>query len=90
MIRERDIIRISTPRDERMAVVREVAAKHDLPAHMLMGPSRVPDVCRARWEAMAELQERFGDRPWRIGRFFARDHSTVLHGLRRHAELQVQ
>lgn len=87
MDRQRDYIRILTPTEQRMAIVREVAEQAGVAPHLVMGPSRKPNVCRARWAAMAALQERMGDKSWRIGRLFARDHTTVIHGLRRHAEL---
>ncbi len=86
--RVRDFIRLQTRREQRLAIVREVAARHDLGSHLLLGPSRKAEVCRARFEAFAVMADRLGDKPSQIGRFFVRDHTTVLHGLRRHAELQ--
>lgn len=88
--RVRDFIRVQNPHERRMAVVRECAGLHGVAAHLVMGPSREADVCRARWAAMAAMRDRFGDSVIKIGRFFDRDHSTVVHGLQRHAELEAR
>jgi chromosomal replication initiation ATPase DnaA len=69
-----------------------VAAQHGLTADELLGPSMLKPVCRARFEAMWVMDQRRredGQKRWsrcQIGRFFHRDHTTVINGVRRHAE----
>lgn len=86
MNRARDIIRVSseiTPRDLRRQVIRNAAARHGLSVAALIGPSRQSEIVAARWEAMRAIHEQFGDNAAAIGRLFNRDHSTVLHALRK-------
>ena len=72
-------------------IVREVAQAHSVPLDVLMGRSTLKPVCAARHEAMWMIRElqRNGKAAWSypaIGRFFGRDHTTVMHCCRRHAE----
>ena len=46
----------------------------------ILGRSRKPHICRARWAAMRALKQR-GLSASHIGRLMGRDHTTVLHGL---------
>lgn len=69
-------------------ILAAVACCHGLAVSDLTGPSRRPHVVAARQEAMRRLRAE----AWRrfsmpeIGRMLGgRDHTTVLHGLRRHA-----
>lgn len=79
------IARMPPPRKPWHAFVREVAIKHGLTLADLIGPYRAPKVAHARQEAMWVL---FQERRWsypQIGRFFGgRDHTTIMHGVRRH------
>jgi chromosomal replication initiation ATPase DnaA len=50
---------------------------------VLTGPSQQERLLRARWEAMARLRDVGLSSP-AIGGLLGRDHSTVLHGLRRY------
>lgn len=64
------------------AIILEVAERHGVDATDLHGPSRLPHLCRARWDAMHRLRDR-GLTLARIGRMLNRDPKTVFHGLRR-------
>lgn len=68
-------------------IVRDVARRHRVRFEEILGPSRAQPIAGIRQEAMWELHQQ--DR-WslpQIGRFLGnRDHTTVLHGVRRHAE----
>jgi len=64
------------------AIILDVAERHGIDPSDLHGPSRLPHLCRARWEAMQRLRDRGLSLPM-IGRMLNRDHKTVLHGLRR-------
>lgn len=66
-------------------VVRAVALECGLDVDDLIGPSRAAEIVRARQKAMW-LCHRAGKKKTTIGRFFNRDHTTVLHGIRRHEE----
>lgn len=57
-----------------------------IPVSAIMGPQRSRPICHARWAAMKLLRER----EWGlsdIGRGMGLDHTSVLHALRRTAEL---
>ncbi len=62
-------------------IVREVAAAADLSEAVIMGRSRVPRVARARQIAMVQLLNT-GISLCDVGRFFDRDHGTVMHALK--------
>lgn len=58
------------------------AANHGVTIAQVFGEGRRAPVCRARWEAWERLY-RDGLTLAAIGRQFGRDHSSVLHGLRK-------
>lgn len=73
-------------------ILLEVGIKRRVSTADLLGPSRLQEHVRPRHEAMwAMRQVTWADGSQRyslptIGRFFNRDHTTVLSGVRRHAE----
>jgi chromosomal replication initiator protein len=70
-------------------VVRLVAARHRVPVEALLGRSRTAPVVTARQEAYWECRQHPHLSLPAIGRFFGRDHSTVLLGIRRHEARQA-
>lgn len=74
------------------SVVNPIAKAHGVSVKALLGPARHKSICEVRFEAMWALRQqrnRHGQPRWslpQIGRFFNRDHTTVLNALRRHAE----
>jgi len=75
------------PREKRMAIIARVATAHSVTVAELLGPSHVRKLAYARWEAMAEIKAELGDSLSAIGRLFNRDHTSVMHGLRKVAAL---
>lgn len=75
------------------AVLNDVAQRHGLDLSDMLAEGRRRALAHARFEAMwllRELRGRDGRRLFslpRIGRVFGRDHTSVHHGLRRHAQL---
>lgn len=67
------------------AIKNEVADKHGITVHDLESAIRHQRVCKARFEAMYRCRhETLASLP-QIGRAFGnRDHTTVIHGIRRH------
>lgn len=63
-------------------ILERVALLHDVTIEDITGPSRVRHICIARWDAMRQMRDRKLSTP-RIGQLLNRDHTTVLHGLRR-------
>jgi chromosomal replication initiation ATPase DnaA len=62
-------------------IVREVSQRHGVPEDDIMGPRRFAYIVPARREAMYRV---FNELDWtmeRVGRFFNRDHTTVLHNI---------
>lgn len=67
-------------------IVAEVVAKHHITGAQIMGEGRARNVVTARHEAFWLCTQFTGCSLQQIGRFFGnRDHTTVLHGVRRHA-----
>lgn len=77
-------------------IIAEVAERHGFTPEALTGQSRSARIVRARQEAMwLAYQERWPDgrRVYslpQIGAFFGgRDHTTVIHAIRRHEALMM-
>lgn len=67
------------PRQKVNDIIREVAEQTGIPAEMLVGESQKRKVVAARWRAIAEVEFRRPDlSSAQIGRYFNRDHSTIL------------
>lgn len=65
----------------------EVARKHDLRMSDIKGPRRRAAFVGARQEVMYRCYHEMQTTLPQIGRFLGnRDHTTILHGIRRHAE----
>lgn len=79
-------LRNRTPTLER--ICRAVAHRHGLTLGDLLGRSKVARLARPRHEAMllCIVQRRWdGQRAYsfpRVGEFFKRDHTTIIHGVR--------
>lgn len=63
-------------------IIATTAAEFDVTVDEIKGSSRVRRITVARQEAMSRLSKH-GMSLNQIGRIFARDHTTVLHGIRR-------
>lgn len=72
-------------------ILRQVAEKHGLSVSDLKGRSRYRAVVWPRQEAMYELHTRTPLSLSQIARLVGvSDHTTVMHGIRRHAERVAQ
>jgi chromosomal replication initiation ATPase DnaA len=74
-----------TPRAIAVIGLTEIAESYGLTLADLTGRSCRPHIFPARFHAYAHLS----DAGWtctKIARFFGRDHSTILSGVRRHRE----
>lgn len=67
------------------AIHEEIALKHDISSDELRGPGRPQYICDVRHEAWYR-QRLAGFSFPQIGKFYRRDHTTILSGVRRHAE----
>lgn len=63
-------------------IIARVAKLHDLTAEDITGPSRLAEHCEARFHVTRELRAS-GRSVSAIGRMLNRDHTTIVHGLRR-------
>ena len=76
-----------TPAQQTRLIIAEVAERHGITVEQIMGDSRKRHISWPRQEAMYELGRRS---KWMsltaIARFFGRDHTTILHGIRKHCE----
>lgn len=79
-----------TPRQETQAqqiqtIIRETAAKHNVPTEYLIGHCRRAGVAWARFEIMARARRETGASYELIGHVLGgRNHSTVMHGINRY------
>lgn len=67
-------------------IVTEVARKHGLSVEQLRANRRDSMTIHAKHEAFYRCRRETGHSMPVIGRFFGNDHTTVLHGVRRHEE----
>lgn len=63
-------------------IIARIAKLHDVEPDDITGPSRASEICEARFCVMRELRAKGWSTP-RIGRLLNRDHTTIVHGLRR-------
>jgi len=69
--------------DSMRGIALEVAVKHEITVEEMAGPKRQPRQIHPRHEAMFKMRK-VGYSYSEIGRFFGRDHTTVMHGVRAH------
>jgi chromosomal replication initiation ATPase DnaA len=67
----------------RELIIQQVCRAHGLPVPWVLGKSRVQRIVRARQEIMWKLNLLGLSMP-QIGKRLNRDHTTVLHGIRKH------
>lgn len=69
-------------------IVADIAKRHDVPIELVFGHCRNKRIVDARHEAVIAVRKAFP--LWslpQMGRFFNRDHTTILHALRKHGVL---
>ena len=71
-------------------IVQQVAERHRVSVQHVLGQSRERRHSRARAEAMFLIRQTGRFSYPQIGRFFSRDHTSVIHAVRRHEELAGQ
>lgn len=65
-------------------IIRLVALKHGVPSSHLTGPARTRDLVAARDQAIGMIWTHCRQMSLpALGRFFERDHTTILHSLRK-------
>lgn len=69
-----------TPHERKLLRVREVCAEAEVSYEAVMGRNNFAHVSRVRQRLFLEFREMGMSLP-EIGRFFDRDHTTVLHGI---------
>lgn len=68
------------------AIIREVCLARKVRRNELFSARRRPHIVAARHEACWRLKNETSMSLPQIGRLLGRDHTTVLHGVRKHAE----
>ena len=76
------------------SIMRDACRKHGLTMEELRGTTRRRDIVHARQECFYRMRTEVTalGRPLslpRIARLFGRDHSTIVHGIERHAQRMV-
>lgn len=75
-----------TRRERFERICREVAAEHGVCVKDMLGASRFKHIVAARHEAIARCYEETHASMPTVGRWFHRDHTSVLNAIRRHHE----
>jgi chromosomal replication initiation ATPase DnaA len=65
-------------------VVRAIADKHSIEWTKIFGRRRTKTIVIARQEAYSELYKLGKYSSTDLGKFFARHHATILHGIKNH------
>lgn len=68
-------------------IVNEVAEKHDVCPREILGQTKTDPITRARFECWYRIKNETRYSYPQIGRFFGKDHSTVVHGAARWVEI---
>lgn len=68
-------------------MVDSICEKHEVPFRIIMGCCRMHKTLAARHEAIIAVRYLTGWSLTRLGRFFNKDHTTILHVLRKHERL---
>lgn len=66
-------------------IVMQEALRTGVPFHEITGNTRKPEAVSARWECMRRMRVELGMSTTAIGKHFGRDHSSVIHALRKMA-----
>lgn len=72
------------PRSDSAAIIKQVALKHKITVADLLSDIRARPIAAARHEAMYRIREERKLSWGRIGYLLNRDHTSCLHGWRRH------
>lgn len=67
-------------------IIHVVAALHKIEPEDLLGPCRERRLSVPRQDAFAYAREVTGASYPRLGAYFKRDHTTLVHGVQRHRE----
>ena len=80
----RDVLALGNGPFRWKAIADEVCKKHGIQMQFIRGENRSKPTCAARHELCYRLYTETGMSYPQIGRFLSKDHSTVLHSVRRH------
>ena len=70
-----------------LRIMKEVAFEHDVTVSEICGPCRLRNIVKARFKVYHRLQTELGLTTTRTGQLVGgRDHTTVMHGVRRYNE----
>lgn len=75
----------TTKRQSGMEIIRQFCALNNVSVDVVFGPSRYRPVVKLRQLAMVEVYRRRPDLSLpQIGRLFNRDHTTIIHAVKKH------
>ena len=77
-------------RETAWIILSRVERKHGFTVGALQTRLKTRAICTARDEAMSLIRKRLGWSYPQIGRFFNKDHSTVIYAVRRHEALMAE
>ena len=64
-------------------IIKAVCDKYGVPVEKVLAGRGDNDIVKVRWAAMAEVRTRTNYNYHAIGRLFGRDHSSVMHAMRK-------
>jgi chromosomal replication initiation ATPase DnaA len=68
-------------------IAKTIAHRRGYTVDDVMRQSRLPELCRVRWEIWAEAKKATGLGRPTLGKVFRRDQQTIYHGIRKLAGL---
>lgn len=71
-------------------ILMQVSEKHGVPLEVIVGFGRSKDIVPARYEAAYRMVTELGMSLPAAGRRLNRDHTTILHGVRRHLQMHPE
>jgi len=78
------MVKLTTPHQEHMQIVRDVAKDHKVSVSEILGGYRDARIIIARHAAYAAVWKATGWPYTRVARFFNREHTTVIYGIGAH------
>ena len=72
------------------SIADQVCKKRGVPIELIRGDGRAKPVCAARHELCYRLYTETGMSLPQVGRFLSKDHSTVLHSVRRYKAILAE
>lgn len=79
-----------SPRQKRQTIIDEAAARYGVNPADIIGRKRGEELATARFEVYTRMRNEMNLSYPQIGRSLKRDHTTIIHGVKRFAEIAAK